>query len=760
MNPGFTVSPKLKRYDTILFAVFFLGAFTLIAQVVFTREMLVVLSGNELSIGTILAGWLAGIGLGAFIGRFLVSWAHRRHFLFLLMVCMAALFPFQVCLVRVTRAVFSVPVGEYASFGDLLLASFLIFLPTCLATGIFFPVTCSLAAERAPVSIVYIFEAVGSMLGGVVLTFFFLPAIRASGIVLIGSVAALSGALMVIPNRKAGAWAPLLLVAGMLVAVVEPGWLENIDRKAEEARWKASGVLSSVPAGPELVLSRDTVYQNLALFESEGQYTLYGHGRVMFSFPDPVEYEHAVHFIMAQKPDAEKVLLIGGNPVGDIPEILKYPVKQIVYVELDPGVGEMIAAVMPDEYKRAVNDQRVLPVLGDAPRFVSDCEWEFDVVIVNAPEPSTAWENRFYTREFYESVKRLLVPSGFMCTELVLSVRLRSETADIGASVYRTLKSVFNRVLVTAGDKSVFFAGGSESGITFDRRVLYEKSRGADLENRYFLPEFFLGYDDIDPGKTTFVKRRFEEVDAPVNTNARPITYFYNLLLWGRLSGSGAVPLLGRLGESGRGVIIMVLLVMSAVCLVTGIALRKNRRWARIVAGTVIGTSGFCGMSMEILLIFIFQSLFGYIYMRIGLIVAIFMAGLVAGAATGRRLCTRKASQVRRAVLGTEILLLLLALGMPLFLKVPSEIMIYCTVFIVGWAVGTEFPLGNRIYTDAGGRMAAAASITDASDHLGAALGAFVMGVVLMPVFGILYSCLILAAVKLIGIALLMGLRR
>ena len=55
----------------LLVAMFCLGAFAAIAQVLFVRETLVVFFGNELSIGVMFASWLLGISLGAFAARFL-----------------------------------------------------------------------------------------------------------------------------------------------------------------------------------------------------------------------------------------------------------------------------------------------------------------------------------------------------------------------------------------------------------------------------------------------------------------------------------------------------------------------------------------------------------------------------------------------------------------------------------------------------------------------------------------------------------------
>ena len=73
----------------------------------------------------------------------------------------------------------------------------------------------------------------------------------------------------------------------------------------------------------------------------------------------------------------------------------------------------------------------------------------------------------------------------------------------------------------------------------------------------------------------------------------------------------------------------------------------------------VLFTTGGLTMGSEILVIFAFQIYYGYIYTQIGLIVTVFLAGLLPGAWFGNRL-RRK---VRRVLAVTDLLLILLLAG-------------------------------------------------------------------------------------------------
>jgi len=789
---GNTSDKELLSSIRLMAAMFLLGGFSTLAQVTFLREMLVVFFGNELVIGTIMASWLVGISLGAFLARILSKQMSESlkiaELISILLLLMALLFPFQVYAVKMARLIFHVPPGEYASLGSILAGSFLIFLPTCLGIGMIFPYSCELASHcsedipetaSSAVSMIYKWESLGSMIGGVALTYLLLPLISPLRIVIL-AVSICSGSSALFAGRRRLRWLSGMIAACAAIALpLCPGCIDKVERWAVEKEWQTFGVLGAESqhggTRTRLISSENSVYQNLAVTESEGQFALYANGRVMFVFPDPIGYEHSVHFIMAQNPLAKRVLLVGGNPIGDIPELLKYPLDRLVYVELDPAVGRLVSRVKPVEFRAVHEDKRVAFISQDAPRYIQGCREQFDAILINAPEPATAAANRFYTLEFYSNIRRILANSGFMYTAMSSSERLQSETADMGASVYRTIGRVFPVVLVTAEMQNRYFAGRPESGLTFDRQVLCDRSSRAAIKTAYFNSKYFLGLDELAPEKTQYVQDRFSSVKFALNTNLKPITYFYNLMLWSRFSGSGIESFLWKVKNTDIRKVIGSITGCGIIFLFSGIAIRVMRRarkgrdtpgnaWMRFTAVVLIATTGFCGMALEILLIFVFQGLYGYVYSMMGLIVAIFMLGLVLGAPSGRMMAERGGFVMWFSIALVETLLLVIALAVPDLFDIAStvsasgkmmkllELLIYTAVGLVGWAVGAEFPLVNRLYSHGGETVGKSAAITNAADHVGAAAGAVVVGVLLVPVIGIELACVVVAAVKCLGL--------
>ncbi|MCX7590472.1 MAG: hypothetical protein N2255_02480, partial [Kiritimatiellae bacterium] len=695
-------------------------------------------------------------------------------------------FPLGLQILRMHRVLMRVPPGETAPLGTIFLTTLPAFAPVCMAIGLYFPLTCAFLAshsrqdtkaEFSPVvSHVYAAESLGSAVGGAILSFVLLPLSSWLCSILwicgIGTVAA----SVLTSGRLCKILLALLATGACLLAARPPEWLQTLEHASVQQRWRSIAGPSS-----DLILSTDTVYQNLALARQGDQFTIYGNGQVMFTFPDPHGTEHKIHFVMAQSPHARKILLLGGNPAADIPELLKYGPDLVVHVELEPQILEVLKIADPGAIASLQADHRVRFLSEDAPRFIRLTPERFDAVIVNAPEPLTISANRFYTLDFFSAVRRILSPTGFVYVSVAGSEQLQAEAALPGASVFRTLKKVFPKVLVTAGAHHAFFAGGTMSTITFDRQELFTRSCEAGVTNLYFRPEYLLVAEEIAPEKVQYVETRLGELRVPENTTMRPVASFYNLFLWSRFSGSKVDRWLRLLYELkvdrlGKGITGTGLGLVLAGALIGGAMRRRaapqgadrmkiprqGSRWAMGMLGLLMASTGFLAMSLEVMLIFLFQSLFGYVYAKVGLIVGLFMLGLVCGASTGRHIAIRQ--RTAWLSLGTfEAVLFALVMALPNIAAGPPgqtpglsshfhELLFFLCVVFVGWAVGTEFTLVNRIFCDAGGSVPAAAAISAGSDSLGSALGALLAGILMVPVWGIVGACVLLASLKIAGL--------
>jgi spermidine synthase len=729
-----------------------IGAAAAIAQVMFARELLVAFLGNELTIGLTLAVWLTGIGAGAAIAR-RVRCGERPALMSAcgaLMAAAGAAMPLQFLSARTVRAIVGVPVGEVGSLANVLVAAGVVCVPTALVVGMTFPLLCAAASGEdgdaaGESGRLYGWESLGSMATGAALTWVLLPFRGGIAAVAVGAGIAMLGAAMLL--RRFPAVAALTVGAACVLAGVAGSPLDGVEQMSVGARWRTAGILAG---DGRLAASSDTVYQNLALVERRGQYTLYANGGIAATFPDPLTAEHEVHAIMAQKPSAKRVLLLGGNPLDDVRELLRYPLERLVHVDIDPGVGQLIRDAMPGEWAAMAADRRLVRISEDAPRYLKTCRGLFDVVLVRAPAPSTVSANRCFTTEFYADAGRRLDAGGILVTSVGLSERMQSESAALGGSVYKAMREVFPVVMASAGARPLFLAGTVESGLTLDRAVLAGRSRAARIETAHFRPEYFFGTDDYDPEKVAHVRDALARSDAPANTMARPVATAYSLALWRNFSGTGNWAALW---------VTVLAAVAALVWAAVRVAPAAGAAPAWVACG-VAATTGLAAISMELLLILLFQSVCGYVYTRMGLIFAVFMAGLAVGARTGRRWSGGGAATWRTlsmleagvaALAGVVAILQVLSTGEAA--GPAAEIAIYAGVTLAGWLTGAEFPVIVGVLTDGGGRAGPVVAAVDASDHAGAAVGAVATAALLVPWIGELRTAFMILGVKTVSAA-------
>ncbi|HQH28991.1 MAG TPA: hypothetical protein PLP17_16480, partial [Oligoflexia bacterium] len=172
---------------------------------------------------------------------------------------------------------------------------------------------------------------------------------------------------------------------------------------------------------------------------------------------------------------------------------------------------------------------------------------------------------------------------------------------------------------------------------------------------------------------------------------------------------------------------------------------------------TAVGMSGLAGMGLQVALIIAFQAAHGSIHQWLSFIFAAFLAGTAAGAVWSKR--TQRPHQA--VVLGMDILLaccgLLLPLLLPYAVSWPHSASGTFTVgalffplanAVAGFAVGAQFPAALALFSRHGTAESSAFNFCYALDLAGACLGAFAVGAIAVPAFGLLHTCAALGGAK------------
>ncbi len=155
-----------------------MGSSGIVAQILLLRELLVSFSGNELTIGIILANWLILEAAGAFlIGKSVEKAKKKLDLYVLLQILFSVALPLTIYLSRVFKSILLDVAGEAVGFAPIFYSSFLILLPVALPHGALFTYgsrnySLYLSGDAASIGKAYVLETLGSIIGGLLLTFF------------------------------------------------------------------------------------------------------------------------------------------------------------------------------------------------------------------------------------------------------------------------------------------------------------------------------------------------------------------------------------------------------------------------------------------------------------------------------------------------------------------------------------------------------------------------------------------------------------
>ena len=156
-----------------IITILIIGLSGIIAQILILRELLVSFSGNELTVGIILANWILAEAMGVFLAGKLIERAKFKQRLFILFIVLFCIFlPVCVYFARTFKGFLGIPFGQTVGLDVIFLVSFLINLPVSFTHGALFSVACKL---KHSIGKVYAWETIGTIAGGIIFTYLLIP---------------------------------------------------------------------------------------------------------------------------------------------------------------------------------------------------------------------------------------------------------------------------------------------------------------------------------------------------------------------------------------------------------------------------------------------------------------------------------------------------------------------------------------------------------------------------------------------------------
>jgi spermidine synthase len=689
---------------------FVLGFLATSFQILILREFEVCFYGNELVYGFVLAFWLVGGGFGSLLAekRFKASIGNINFYVFSMLV-----FSCLLILLRFSRFVFGYLPTEMTGLSSVVLTSLLISFLVSLPLGALF--VYNVFWLKGNLVVVYQLESLGAALSGLFVYLLLIPFFSNwQAAALIMTIVTLT-LWLAEGNKKA-------FLALLLILAVSTG-LWFFDFPSKKIYWKPFN----------LVEARDSLYARLQVIRTENQVSFFTNNLLAFNYPDRAAAEESVHFALLQRPEARKILLIGGGLNGGLEQVLQYPMAEVDYVELDPTLIKLARKHL-GEKADILSNSRIRYHIEDGRRFLQRTKKKYEVIISNLPEPATAQVNRFYTVEFFSAVKKKLTPDGVFSFILPSSENyLSDELTQFLASIYKSLKTAFPEIRIIPGDNNVFLASAGSLNDSFE--VLVNRLEKLNLVTVYFRPELL--FNRLDPLKKEYLMNRIQSIGDPrLNSDQVPISYFFNSLLWSSQFKGLEGRILNFFNRLTRFWLFDLPLMMFLLLMLIFLVSKKS---VGIVCFLPLMVMGFTTIVAEIGFIIAFQSKLGLVYGKIALLLTMFMFGLFLGSTIARYLLSKMNFRYLTCVQAGFVIFLCLA---RLLLGCEIESIFYLLLLIMGLLGGVLFVVSNSIYL----KFQARYGLGYALDLFGSFLGALIATSVFIPLLGLnlLFSFLLL----------------
>jgi spermidine synthase len=762
----------------LFISVFIIGFTSLSAQIVFLRELLVLFYGNELSLGVVLGCWLFWTGVGSLcLGRYSDRFRSPAPVFSFLQILLAISLILTLLAIRSIKLFLGLSPGEIVGYLSIFIASFAVVSVYCLLNGFLFSLGCrvyggnrgnGLDHASQGLGFIYILEALGAVAGGLLTSLILIRML--TPLILLGTLGGLNlataGLLFFTSTSSRKALLAKILWLGVVAASIVAAAFGGFGKLADltlDWQWR----------GFKLEKVENSIYGNLAVTGGENQFSLFQNGLLVFTHPDLPTAEESVHFAMLQHPDPRRILLIGGGVGGSLREILRYPsISRVTYLELDPAIIRLAGEFLDPSEAAFLTDPRVEVINRDGRLYLDREREKYDLIIVNLPDPFTAQINRFYTREFFALARSRLGPAGIMSIGVTSAENyISGELRNFLGCIYKTIKSVFPYQVVIPGGSNYFLASDTDDYLTDNYSVIEDRIRECGLDLKYVRGYYLT--DRLRRSRIDYLRRMIESAPlVRINLDFHPVCYFYDMVFWSSYFRGETGGWFTRLLTAAMimrwwwfllpGGITLLLLPIFRI--------RRHRSRGAWVLWPVM-TSGFSEIVFQVVVLLSFQILYGYLYYKLGIILTLFMVGLVLGGGTITALL-RRIRDEHRLFFITQIAICLYPLILPVVFYLlsdsPGEIMTWwgeniifpALPVVAGFIGGFQLPLAGRIYLRGSKRIGLVSGLIYGFDLLGACLGALAISALVLPILGVAATCYAVFLINLSSLVVILGYRK
>ncbi|MDI6817095.1 MAG: fused MFS/spermidine synthase [Actinomycetota bacterium] len=537
------LSSMARARKLAVFAFAFSGMAALIYEVVWTRELSLVFGSTVYAVSMMLASFMSGLSLGAFLGG---KWADRSENLFALFgklelgiaVFGLLTIPLIQLLPTLYFFVFNTLKPGFALFFFLqLLLSFGIMLVPTTFMGATFPVvvkinTASIEALGHDAGNAYSVNTIGSIAGSLSAGFLLIPLIGVKGATFVAAGLNFFVATGMISISKSTAVKRLLptgiialVVVGVLAGTTQPPAIaHNFYRIADYQTYdEYKEYLKDV----RTLFFADDLHGRVTVFEVPGgERSLATDGKVEGS---STPYDRAVMSLFAlipvlSAPEPESVLVIGLGTGFTAHAALYGSNAKVDIAEINKAVLPASKFFVGDSIEK---NPRAKFYINDARNFLYTTEKKYDVVTSEPSYPVSTHISHLFTKEFFELVADHLNDDGVYC-QWVPRYVMRDEDMLM---MFKTFTSVFPRTYVWgsnygASDAQDVLMIGVNGDLEQDTEAIEARVRRVAKDNLSLTNLEFSFYADPATIRELVKGTLPDGRPIPLNTDDRPLLEF------------------------------------------------------------------------------------------------------------------------------------------------------------------------------------------------------------------------------------------
>jgi spermidine synthase len=432
------------------------GMTALSAEVLWTRNLSLLLGGTVYTFALILAVLLAGLGLGSFAGAAIGKRVDPRIALAscqaLLTIAMAAaahalarslpFWPIDVALPTTPGVALQLDVLRVAC----------VVLPAALLWGASFPLALAAAVRagaepRRAIGHLYAANTAGAIVGALATTFVLVTLIgsqRAQQLMILASAAA--AVLLLVRYRgfearglkHAAAIAAAFAAAAVAVPALPPALVAY-------GRFLPTRGLDA-----NVVYVGEGVTASIAVTaEPSGTLTYHNAGKTQAStYPEDMRLQRMLGHLTTLVPRQPRNVLVIGLGAGITAGAVSIDpaVERVVVAELEPLVPEVAAGFFAEHNYYVVTNDKVEVRIDDGRHLLATTKERFDAITSDPLDPWVKGAAALYTREFWQLCKERLNDGGVV----TVFVQLYETTEDAVRSELATFVGVFPNAVVFA----------------------------------------------------------------------------------------------------------------------------------------------------------------------------------------------------------------------------------------------------------------------------------------------------------------------